>query len=208
MWPRLRQTGELGAPGNVPHARCCQACPLQPDTQGTNRHPAVVLAVPHISPHSASQSCLPSCFSGLQTESVLELVPAAQGERSEAQVGDCVTICIPTGLLGALEGGELQTPLQPVRSNPRRRRSCPPVWEGVGAGSKPAFGLVLQALEAGREVLSLLLGQLPPGGWPTPSQQGRALGEPTEPGMRSADWEFGRPWVQTPPLLGGPPLLA
>lgn len=123
MWPRLRQTGELGAPGNVPHARCGQACPLQPDTQGTNRHPAMVLAVPHISPHSASQSCLPSCFSGLQTESVLELVPAAQGERSEAQVGDCVTICILTGLLGALEGGELQTPLQPVRSNPRRRRS-------------------------------------------------------------------------------------
>lgn len=55
-------------------------------------------------------AAFPAHFSDVPMKSVLEWVPAAQG-GSEAQVGHCATICKLTGLLGALEGGELQTQL-------------------------------------------------------------------------------------------------
>lgn len=140
------------------------------------------------------------------------MVPAAEGGRREAQVGLCVIVCILTGPLNAPEGGKPQFQLQPARSNHGRRQSSPP-W-GWG---KLAFGLIPRRA-AGR-ILAKDSGRTPPprsqpqgvgpegleswkgdavptpraaasGRWPTPLQQGKALGEWPEQGMGSAEWGF------------------
>ena len=97
VWPGLGQTERWGLLGTRP----CQVWSgLSPAalTCGTTGIQALLF--------QPLVAAFPAHFSDLPMESALEWVPAAQGARSKTQVGHCVPICILTGLLGALNGGE------------------------------------------------------------------------------------------------------
>lgn len=108
LWPELRQTGSLGLLGKHPMPA------LSPEARhvGTHRHQSVT------QPLRAALTAI----SEFTSESMLELVPVAKGERSEAQGGHCVTVCSLISPFGVLEDGEPQSQVQAIRSG-----SCP-LW--------------------------------------------------------------------------------
>jgi len=148
------------------------------------------------------------------------LVPAAQALRSEAQVGDCVTICIRTGSSEFRKVGKT-TSSQPGAvsedNSPVPHRSCggtswPLAWSQMGAAGRilappdsSPRGWGLQ--EAGREVL-----HRPPGRClrkvAHPLPEGKCAWGADRTRMGSAEWEFQKVLGPTSSFARGTWLLA
>lgn len=178
MWPGLRQT-ELWAPGEALAASLVSRSPDTWAPTGTGCN-----AAPHnqslLSPSKRSSQT----FRRFTSDSMPELVPAAKVVRSETQVSH--RLCHRLHSDGALEGREPQSQLQSGGAIPEDGSVVPcgggeaGLWQNPRQGqwqnSPPHLsprGWGLQALEAGREVLCPLPGQLPPEGGPPHPSRGR-----------------------------------
>lgn len=172
----LGQTGCCGLQGKHSLPASSPEAPTRghPQAQGATL-PLIILVEP------SKRSSQP--FRRFTSDSMPELVPAAKVVRSETQVGHRFHSDRPSWCSGR-EGTTVPTAVR--RSNPGTWQSRP-LW---GWGSRPLAessprtvaelpphlsprGWGLQVLEAGREVLCPLPGQLPPEGGPPHPSRGR-----------------------------------